>query len=102
MTEGLDRELHRWACAPEAVEARADPIVAAALAELPAHARPAPRWRWGAGAALAAGLAAAAALLPMRDAPRSPPAVSVAAAVEPAPEVFASLFVPTPEEEDYL
>lgn len=102
MKDRLPDQLAAWARAPEAAEARADAVIAATLAALPAQRIAARRWPW-AGAALAAGLAAAAVLGLSRPDPASGPPAQQAAAAEISPaDTFALMFVPTPEEEEYL
>jgi len=104
----LDRGLGAWANQPEAPEARADAVIAAALGELDRVPAPAKR-RWltpFAGMAVAAGIAAGVVLLPgsPTPTPAAAPAkiASVAPIAETHAEAFELLFTPTPEEEEFL
>ena len=107
----LEQALAAWAVRPETVEARADAVVASALAALDraetAEPRFLARWRPALGVALAASIALGAVLIPgMREQPSvSAPQTTVAmndAPVEAHAEAFGLLFTPTPEEEEYL
>ncbi|QMW23648.1 hypothetical protein [Sandaracinobacteroides saxicola] len=101
----LDQQLRAWATTPAGDQAALARILAgvdAATRPVPAH-----RWRWAMGSgALAAGIAAAWLLLTPTPAPApsvSPDADTLLVSVsDPAKLSFATLYTPTPDEEQYL
>lgn len=93
----LDRDLALWASRPVPL---GDPLGAAAVALAARPARVMP-WRWAAGGGIAAALLAGFLLITPQTVAVKEPSVSVASSVSDE-QAFASLFTPTPDEENSI